>query len=434
MYNLLVFLSFLQSVLGFTLMSSSTIRFRKPVKLRMLAGFLAMLLGILLLSYTLYSKGSQAVDGFVILVILAIPLSWFLICAEDRFFVSLFSFLTYINIYVAISYISDNVAMPLANGSAYVVARMLIRLLIYALILPMLFRTVRPRFRILVDALDEEWKSATLVPLMSLIVQVTVLYYPSPYWRWTEGSWNSVIIGTVYLLFFAVYYLFYIQASAIVEKYTLEKRQLLMAQQEKLWESELVRQKATAAMAFQQRHDMRHHNGVVLDLLHRGETDRLKEYMRSYDAALSARDSRAFCTNPIANSIISLYAKRASEQNIKTTFDAHVPASMGIDNVDLTCVLGNALENALEGCLRMPEDVEKEIVVTMKYVDHRLRVMVDNTCSDDVEFQGELPVTQKAGGGTGTKSILYTAERYDGTAGFSVVGGRFITRVVLNAN
>lgn len=94
--------------------------------------------------------------------------------------------------------------------------------------------------------------------------------------------------------------------------------------------------------------------------------------------------------------------------------------------IDLTCVLGNALENAFEGCLRLPEHDEKKIIVTIKYFDQRLRVKVENTCSLDILFKNELPITQKQGGGTGTKSILYTAERYDGTAGFSVMNGKLI--------
>jgi sensor histidine kinase regulating citrate/malate metabolism len=236
------------------------------------------------------------------------------------------------------------------------------------------------------------------------------------------------------MLFLAVYYLLYIQASAIVEKYALEKRQLLMAQQEKLWESELIRQKATATLAFQQRHDMHHHNAVIMGLIQSGDMSNLKSYMMSFEAALDTHHVNTFCLNPIANSIINVYAGRAEEENIKTEFYVNVPEGIGIDNIDLTCVLGNALENALEGCLRLPEDEEKEIIVTIKYFDSRLRVQVENTCRTDIIFEGELPVTQKVGGGTGTKSIIYTAERYDGTAGFTVMNGKFITQIVLNGN
>jgi signal transduction histidine kinase len=126
------------------------------------------------------------------------------------------------------------------------------------------------------------------------------------------------------------------------------------------------------------------------------------------------------------------YANQAESENIKTSFDVNIPDNIGIDPVDLTCILGNALENALEACLRLPKDQEKEIMVKAIYLDHRLRVRVENTCDTDIPFEGELPVTNKIGGGTGTRSILYTAERYDGTAGFMAVDGQFIAQIVLN--
>lgn len=433
LYIVLVFLSFLQSVIGFTLMTSSVMLFKEPVKRRIAMGLAIMILGIILLSFTLYARGAAPVERVAILVILIIQLSWFLICSGDRFFVSLFSFLTFVNIYVSISYISDNLAISF-DGNAFVGARIIIRAVIYLIILPLLFKYVRVRFRNLVETLDKEWRVATLVPLLFLWMQIMVLYYPSPYWHWTGGNWSRVIIVAVYMLFLAVYYLLYIQASAIVEKYALEKRQLLMAQQEKLWESELVRQKAEATLANQQRHDMHHHNAVIIDLLQNGDTDQLKTYMKSVDAALDAHNNNNFCTNPIANSIFNDYARRAEAEGIRATFRVSVPKVIGIDNIDLTCVLGNTLENALEGCMRLPSDFEREINVTAKFIDNRLRVQVENTCPSDIVFDGEMPVTQKQGGGTGTKSILYTAERYDGTAGFSAMDGKFITQIVLNGN
>lgn len=433
LYTVLIFLSFLQSVIGFTLMTSSTMIFREPFKRRIMAGFVVMLSGISLLSYTLFTKGGSSVDRFAILIILGIELSWFLICSKDRFFVLLFSFLSFANIYISISYISDNLAAD-ATGNDFIIERIFIRTVIYVIILPLLFKFVRERFRRLVDTLDNEWRAAAIVPFMFLIMQTIVLYYPEPYWRWNNNNWSRLVIITVYILFLSVYYLLYIQASAIVEKYALEKRQLFMAQQEKLWESELIRQKAVSAMAFQQRHDMHHHNAVINSLLKSGDINNLKVYMKSYDSALNTHNVSSYCLNPIVNSIMNICASRIEEENIKTVFQVSVPEVIGIDNIDLTCVLANAIENALEGCLRLPANAEKEILVIIKYINSRLRVKVENTCRNDIIFEGDLPVTQKTGGGMGTKSILYTAERYDGMAGFAVTNGKFITRIVLNAN
>lgn len=432
-YYILVFLSFLESVIGFTVMSSSVMRFREPVKKRIAMGLFVMVVGISILSYTLYTQGSDSVDSFAVFIILGIELSWFLICSHAPFFVSFFSFLTFVNIYVFISYTSDTLSMNL-EGSAFISARILIRLSIYFVLIPLLFKYVRPRFRQMVSALGKEWRAASLVPLLFLGIQIIVLYYPTPYWYWDADNWYRIIINMVYVLFLVTYFNLYIQANAILGKYAFENRHLLIAQQEKLWESELARQRAIAALASQQRHDMHHHNAVIMSMLQKGNSEELKTYMKSYDDALDAHIAKDFCSNPIANSIFNIYAAKADTAGIRASFHVSVPKGIGIDNLDLTCVLGNVLENAIEGCLRMPNHVEKEMTITVKYIDHRLRVQVVNTCQTDVLFDGELPCTQKEGGGTGIKSILYTAERYDGTAGFSVSDGKFTTQIVLNAN
>lgn len=414
-------------------MSSSVMMFKEPVKKRIVIGLAVMIFGISVLSYILFTKGINSVDRVAILFILFIELSWFLICSKDKFFVSLFNFFTFVNIYVSISYISDTLSINY-DGSAFVGARIIVRLTIYLVILPILFKFVRPRFRRLVETLDKEWRTSVVVPLMFLVMQVMVLYYPSPYWYWTNFTWSRVIIATTYILFLAVYYLLYIQANAIVEKYDLEKRQLLMSQQEKLWESELASQQETTELVYRQKHDMHHHNSVIIEMLQNGDIEQLKAYMKSVDESLDIHNSNTFCLNSIANSIFNIYYHRAEAEGIDTRFNVSVPKVIGIDNIDLTCILGNAMENALEGCMRLPDDEEKEIIVTTKFIDKRLRVQVENTCRSDIEFEGELPLTQKQGGGTGTKSILYTAELYDGTAGFSIKDGKFITQIVLNGN
>lgn len=431
-YDSLLFISFLQSVIGFAFMSSSMMRFKKPIKQRIISGLAVMIFGIICLCYVLFTKGTDSVDSFAIIVILVIQLVWFLICADDNFFVSLFSFLTFVNIYISINYIGDTLALS-QSGSSFVLELIIIRTIIYMLIIPILFKLIRPKFRCLVDALDKEWQVAVLMPLTFLVLQIMLLYYPEPYWYGNRTIWYKYSIAVAYILFLVVYYQVYIQANAIVEKYALEKRQILMMQQEKLWESELARQKATSDLIYQQRHDMHHHNIVIMGMLQSGKLDELKAYMKDFDAALEISKANVFCSNPIVNSILNLYVSKAKAEHINMSVNAIVPESIGIDNIDLTCVLGNVLENALEGCLRISKYEEKNINFTAKFVDNRLRVQVENTCRDDIIFEKDMPITQKQSGGTGTKSILYTAERYDGTAGFSIKNGKFITQIVLNA-
>lgn len=432
LYAILGFFSLVESIVGVALMTASTMKFREPVKKRILIGFIMMLFGISLLFLTLFLWGINAVDGSAILFILGIILAWFYICSGDTFFVSVFNFLTFLNIYVSISYISEKLALSI-GGNSHIAEYILIRALIYGIVVALLFKFVRPRFRRLVVTLDKEWRAATLVPLLFLILQIFLLYYPVPYWVWESNNWNKFVVIIVYVLFLSVYYLLYIQASAIVEKYDLESRHLLMAQQEKLWEAELARQMAAVSLASQQRHDMHHHNALIMDMLTNNKWSELGAYMERFDAAIDLSKSTDYCKNPIINSICNVYTKKAATAQIQIHFNLLVPEQTGIDHVDLTCIFGNILENAIEGCLRLMDDTKREISVSAKYMDDRLRIQVENSCCDDIAFDGELPKTQKQGGGTGIHSIIYTAEQYDGTSGFSVNDGKFYTHIVLNA-
>lgn len=428
-----MFFSFIEAIAGMSLMTASVMCFREPVKKHVT---IALILMIILISFffgAIMKYGVDMVEVFSIMLICAVLSVWFFICSKDSFFVTVFNFLTFANIYGFASYTSDNLVIH-NSGAIYMTEYIIIRAVIFAIIVLLLFKYVRPQFRRLAEALFNEWRAAIFVPLLFLVLQVLLLYYPEQYWNWEENSLNRYIIAIVYLLFLAVYNLLYIQANVIVEKYLLEKRDLMVSQQNKLWESELARQKTSVAVASQQRHDMRHHNAVIVGMLQSGNLEGLKDYMCSFDAALDENNADAFCTNPVVNSILNIYAKKAMESCIKMTYRVSVPESISIDNVDLTCVFGNVLENAMEGCLRLQKDDEKEIIVTAKFIDYRLRIQVENTCCNDIVFDGELPVTKKKGGGTGTKSIIYTAERYDGTAGFSVSNGKFIAQIVLNAN
>ncbi|GAB6110224.1 hypothetical protein JCM19376_41800 [Fusibacter bizertensis] len=411
--------------------SASTMRFKEPVKKRIILGLTVMLLGIGVLCGVLYTQGIHSADSVAIVIVLTLILAWFLICSADPFFVSLFNFLTCINIYIAVSYISSIVSMH-ADGVEYVLKYNIARTIMYGLVIPLMFKFVRPHFRRLVTSLGKEWMVASLVPLMFLLLQVVLLYYPVPYFFWEGENWNRIVIAIVYVLFLVVYYLLSIQASDIIEKYALENRNLLMVQQDKLWQAELARQKVAVALASQQRHDMHHHNAVIMEMLRSGKLSQLEGYMQNFEAALEMSQSTVYCKNPIINSICNAYAKKAKQAQIEISFYVVVPEQIGIDNVDLTCIFGNVFENAIEGCLRLSDGRLREIAVTARSIDGRLRIQVENPCRDDIAFEADLPKTQKQNGGTGIKSLIYTAERYEGTLGFSISNGKFITQIVLN--
>lgn len=107
-----------------------------------------------------------------------------------------------------------------------------------------------------------------------------------------------------------------------------------------------------------------------------------------------------------------------------------------MDEVALVGILANAMENGVEGCLRTPEGMVRYIKARIAYSLYngagKLHVVVENPCRDDLVFEGGFPKSEKPGGGTGTKSIAYAAERYNGMVEFTAQDGVFRTRVLLH--
>ena len=107
-----------------------------------------------------------------------------------------------------------------------------------------------------------------------------------------------------------------------------------------------------------------------------------------------------------------------------------------MDEVALVGILANSFENAVEGCLRAPVGIERFITVKIAYSVYngagKLHIVVENSCADNIVFEDGFPKSQKQGGGTGTKSIAYTAEQYNGMVEFTTEDGAFRTRVLLH--
>lgn len=171
---------------------------------------------------------------------------------------------------------------------------------------------------------------------------------------------------------------------------------------------------------------------MICTLIEEKNYEKLKNYMSTYSLDLEKKVLNNYCSHPIANSIFNEYANRSKKYDIDISFDVTIPNAIGIDNIALTALFGNLLENALEACLRIPPDQTRKINVRSKLLDKRLRISVENTSVDDVVFKDDLPVTQKSSGGIGTRSILYIAKQYDGDVGFSYSNGLFLSQLVLN--
>ncbi len=431
--GVLVFLRFLQTAAYIGLFLFSLIKLKEPKRIRIVITVAIYIAVAMAYCTFLFIYGQEMAERLIIPVEIGLSLILLFICSADKWAVSLFVMFTQFNLFLGTSYLADVCATDTSLLS-YNIQYLIFRTVIFGAILFFNFKYLRPRFRRLIEVLEKEWNIITLAAFFFYVLEAVILYCPRLYWYEADSRWY--LVASSYLVFFSVYLLIFRSISAIVGKYEAQERERILAQQNKFWEEQIEEQKYAISAVRRDRHDLHHHYDTLLSMLEGGKTQEAVSYLNTQTQRTESMVLAGVCEHLAANVILSRWAARARESGIKTEIDARIPDNLPMEEVALVGILANSFENAVEGCLRTHEGVERFITVKITYSvfngAKKLLITVENSCADNIVFEDGLPKSQKLGGGTGTKSIAYAAERYNGVVEFTVQDGVFRTRVLLH--
>lgn len=179
-------------------------------------------------------------------------------------------------------------------------------------------------------------------------------------------------------------------------------------------------------------HDLRHHMALMAAYLEDGEYDRLRAYLDEYRSSLPEDSQAVFCRNHTANLLLSYFARQAADAGVGFAAYGNLPADLGIAESDLSVILGNLLENALQACMAQ-EGSRRQIVFRGKMEGQCLLVTVDNTFEGELrqEPNGALLSTKRGGSGLGLESVRHIAARYGGMLRTECRDGMFCASVLL---
>ena len=180
------------------------------------------------------------------------------------------------------------------------------------------------------------------------------------------------------------------------------------------------------------RHDIRHHNRVLSSFINNGEYEKAAEYLREFDSMLEQVTTVSFCDNKIVNELLTIYASRCQKLGFKLRAKASVPERFAMEETELTSLLANALENALDSQDKAPKE-KRFISVDISYDGRKLRLLTKNYCPEKITFNSEgLPASTKlVQSGIGTQQIRSIAQKYSGIASFTLEGDVFVVKAVM---
>ena len=178
----------------------------------------------------------------------------------------------------------------------------------------------------------------------------------------------------------------------------------------------------------QLRHDMRNHLTVVQGLLERGDTQGAVGYLEQMAGSQALQGVRRFCENESANVVLSAKAEAMEQAGITADFAVSLPKDLPVADTDLVALLGNALDNAIEG---VQNAAVKKKTLRCRVDKGLLMLRLENPVGGEVNPDLSTTKADKFSHGFGIPGMREIAERYHGTLDADVKDGCFILFICL---
>lgn len=193
-----------------------------------------------------------------------------------------------------------------------------------------------------------------------------------------------------------------------------------------LFRQEQVLEAATVEI-LELRHDMKQHLVCLRELL---LGDLKEEALDTIDRLIGSAERKGALKSNTGNIVVDALVNHGWLEAVEKKIQFHVrldsvPEAV-IPNSELSIILGNALDNALEPSRYLPEG-QRAIWVEISYVKQGLLISVRNRYKGELELKGGRPKSRKEGRGHGTGifSMEKAAAALDGTLTIKTENGIF---------
>ena len=180
------------------------------------------------------------------------------------------------------------------------------------------------------------------------------------------------------------------------------------------------------------KHDFHHHLQALKGQLEAGEVDRALAYIEQLDNQLMNVDTRLKTGNVSLDAILSAKIAQAKAENIAVTVKANVPDALTISDLELSIIIGNLLDNAIEACRTVTGERFIRIFISMKGT--MLYFSMLNAAGAKKKKTGSLFATHKDGvHGFGLRRAEAILEEHGGWVKYNSEDGAFTSEFLVPA-
>lgn len=181
-------------------------------------------------------------------------------------------------------------------------------------------------------------------------------------------------------------------------------------------------------------HDLHNHIETIYQCLTQGDIPEAVKYCEDLRTPIRDISHTVWTGDKTVDYLISSKIALANQQQIRTKVNIEYPHNTNIRSIDLTTILGNLLDNALEAATMAPDEL-RFLILTIRRINDMLIIKVQNGYGDTpTQENGKLQTskTDKTFHGWGLKSVQTAADRYDGAVSTDYQDGIFQSVVTLS--
>lgn len=427
-YSLLNFLPYVTVAL-YPFRDSLRFSQKKTAFLIISASFIQVILGLFA------GYGSHNAISLISLISTFLYIFFYFLCVKAKFGKSLFILLMLSNIsnfIVSLSKCIEGILFPDMATDVYrwtfcitTIFTQLIVLTATSIFINKIFRPV-----LLLKNRDYLWRYLWLVPSTFYLIWYYDIYFNSTLSSLELALMpkNSIISFFINLGAFLIYYIIARMLSESNKNMQLENTNHSL----KMEQLQFINLQNKITEARRTRHDLRHHSTVIKSYLEQEDYLNLKEYLESFLKVLPCDTPMIFCENTVINVLISHFYGIARDNNIDFKANVNLPSSIPVEDVDLTVIVGNLIENAVYACIS-GSDIPKSIKIKGLVKNNILLFTVDNTYSNAIrkDKSGVYFSTKHEGVGIGIESVSEIVERYNGVLKIEQHNNVFYVSVML---
>lgn len=178
-------------------------------------------------------------------------------------------------------------------------------------------------------------------------------------------------------------------------------------------------------------HDLKHQIAVL-----RSEEDPKKreEFLNRMENEIKQYEAQNKTGNKVLDTVLTTKSLYCTKHGITFTCVADGTLLEFMDVMDICSIFGNALDNAIECELKIPEKEKRLIHVTVSKQKNFLILRFENYCEEELKYkEGSLVTTKKEKEyhGYGLKSIRYTVNKYEGAVTIEAKDNWFELKILI---